>query len=335
MTRCHYLFFLFTSLCITIPAVTHAAPTPSLNLSAIVPYSQLERRDPRSEPRINTKKEILGIYDRFWIVDVFGREYFDKLDSEPDGFRKKNLPIQTRIGANIPNPEGHSQTELAFVMDSSKTKITDVAKGFTSWDKMVEWEAYSEVKVLQKTKPVTGLYSDHGRFGKWPRENHYMPVILMKYVEGTPLVDHPIYVGASEAAQQRLRKDYEAMLAEELWHIASRLHIVHADIHQRNVLVDIQKKKQYKITKLTIIDWGYPGVFTVLETLTKEQFIEWFPQRFDYCNIGPAEQAPQVDQAYQVDQACQVDQADKGKKSSRGGREERKKKKKKSGCEIM
>ncbi|KAJ3772846.1 hypothetical protein FB446DRAFT_735067 [Lentinula raphanica] len=188
---------------------------------------------------------------------------------------------------------------------------------------MVEWEAYSEVKALQKTKLVTGLYSDHGRFGKWPRENHYMPVILMKYVEGAPLVDHPIYVGASEAAQQRLRKDYEAMLAEELWHIASIFRIVHADIHQRNVLVDIvQKNKQYKITKLTIIDWGYPGVFTVLENLTKEQFIEWFPQRFDYCNIGPAEQAQQVDQA------------DKGKKSSRGGREERKKKKK-SGCEIM
>ncbi|KAJ3992591.1 hypothetical protein F5050DRAFT_1787924 [Lentinula boryana] len=270
MTRSFLILPLVASLCITIPAFTHAAPTASQN---------------RKFPDIASKAEILKEDDRKWILGVYGEDF----DYKSTNIFTKNLPIHTRI-SNFDIPprlddkgkplERYSNTKIRYVLDDEGKNI-GVAKGYLSNHEMDKWEAHAEVKALQATAKSQFEF-DYGKKYGWPVANNFMPVIVMNYVEGVDIVDSEQYQNALGKEKRKMEERYIKLLRDEVYYYVKKKGILHADFHSGNVRVTFDEKA--KIKKVRLIDWGYPGVFTVNKGVSKKDFEEWFRERFAYCN---------------------------------------------------
>ncbi|KAJ3980364.1 hypothetical protein F5890DRAFT_727024 [Lentinula detonsa] len=276
MTRSFLILPLIASLCITFPAFTHAAPTAFQNVT----NSQLEARN---VPGILSKAEILREHDRKWILGVYGED----LDYKRTNIFTKTLPIHTRISNSDLPPrldeqgeplERSSNTEIRYVLDNDGHNI-GVAKGYLSNQEMDKWEAHAEVQALKATAKSRSEY-DYGKKYGWPVANDFRPVIVMNYVKGVDIVDSEQYRNAPIAKKQKMQERYKKLLRDEVYHYVKK-GILHTDFHSGNVRVTFDKRD--KIEQVKLIDWGYPGVFTVDKKVSKEDFKQWFDKRFDYC----------------------------------------------------
>ncbi|KAJ3781746.1 hypothetical protein GGU10DRAFT_410408 [Lentinula aff. detonsa] len=319
MTRSFLILPLIASLCITFPAFTHAAPTAFQNVT----NSQLEARNvpgilskaeilrehdvsrfpPRALDCPNAQAlhsgrgfwgymaRILTTKGTFLVSLYFSNLYFEnfaELRYLLLWVIAKTLPIHTRISnSDIPPRlddnggvlERYSRTKIAYVLDDQDQTI-GVAKGYLKNEELDKWEAHAEVKALQATAKSSHEF-DYGKKYGWPVAYDFRPVIVMNYVEGVDIVDSEQYQNAPRKEQKEMEKRYMKLLQNEVYYYVKKKGILHADFHSGNVRVTFNGGK---IKKVKLIDWGYPGVFTVKKSVSEKDFKKWFVERFAFCN---------------------------------------------------
>ncbi|KAJ3794849.1 hypothetical protein GGU11DRAFT_794477 [Lentinula aff. detonsa] len=209
---------------------------------------------------------------RSWILGVYGED----LDYKRNIFTK-TLPIHTRISnSDIPPRlddnggvlERYSRTKIAYVLDDQDQTI-GVAKGYLKNEELDKWEAHAEVKALQATAKSSHEF-DYGKKYGWPVAYDFRPVIVMNYVEGVDIVDSEQYQNAPRKEQKKMEKQYMKLLQNEVYYYVKKKGILHADFHSGNVRVTFNGGK---IKKVKLIDWGYPGVFTVKKSVSEKDFV--------------------------------------------------------------
>ncbi|KAF8827352.1 hypothetical protein F5879DRAFT_974348 [Lentinula edodes] len=257
MTR--YLL-IFVSLVISIMTLTHATP--------------VLRRAPTEAPFIegvNSKSQILGAHDRPWILGLYGADVdYRRMSS----FKTKFHGV--KIGNEISTPDREDRrTQLAIVNSEKGT----LAKGFLYEEDRDKWEATAELKALEATSKRTDVAA--GTISDWPVPGARRFVILMKNVGGEDLFESNCYKKAAKDPKKldKLNKQLYAKLHDVVYQFASGKQILHADFHTGNLRITFSSLS-CNIKSIALIDWGYPGIFTVERGLSREDFDPWFLARY-------------------------------------------------------
>ncbi|KAJ4475480.1 hypothetical protein J3R30DRAFT_3405767 [Lentinula aciculospora] len=107
----------------------------------------------------------------------------------------------------------------------------------------------------------------------WPVNNHILPVIIMKPVQGEDILQSDCYKKAKEDEKRRLRKSFKDELRKT----------VLFNWTSNNVRVHTAAKwgiGKCKIESVTIVNWSYPNVFHVKPNQNMPNFDQWFDKRF-------------------------------------------------------
>ncbi|KAJ4001553.1 hypothetical protein F5050DRAFT_1328031 [Lentinula boryana] len=137
-------------------------------------------------------------------------------------------------------------------------------------------DALGEVKALKDV----GLYIDSGLVIIDKKEE---PVILMKKVPGVSLLDTVQFRDASskeviDAWVAKIEPFVRQLVVS--WALSDQ-RLLHADFNLCNIHIGGKHTEQgiffdEPITEVNLLDFGYPGIFKVSETVTKEQVQTWF-----------------------------------------------------------
>ncbi|KAJ3885892.1 hypothetical protein GG344DRAFT_82246 [Lentinula edodes] len=234
------------------------------------------RRAPTEAPFIEGTVRILNafisLYQRPWILGLYGADVdYRRMSS----FKTKFHGVE--IGKEISTQYREDRrTQLAIVSSEKGT----LAKGFLYEEDRDKWEATAELKALEATSKRTDVAA--GTISDWPVPGARRFVILMKNVGGEDLFESNCYKKAAKDQKKlhKLNDQLYTKLHDVVYQFASEKQILHADFHSGNFRITFNSLLSCKIKSIALIDWGYPGIFTVKRGLSLEDFDPWFLARY-------------------------------------------------------
>ncbi|KAJ3733482.1 hypothetical protein DFJ43DRAFT_205487 [Lentinula guzmanii] len=212
-----------------------------------------------------------------WILDFYGSdEYLNQGDKivfkkpltnavigprlSHEGLYNKGIyALNADYKGSIPESETHLKSEVIVkVMEDTGNN------------------ALGEVRALKDV----GLYIDSGLI---IIDKEQQPVILMKKVPGVSLQEIVQYRDASSKEEVDAWIAQMEPLVQQLvvsWALSDH-RLLHADLNVCNIHIGGKRTQQgisfdEPITEVNLLDFGYPGIFKVSETVTKEQVQTWF-----------------------------------------------------------
>ncbi|KAJ3863224.1 hypothetical protein EV359DRAFT_64968 [Lentinula novae-zelandiae] len=140
--------------------------------------------------------------------------------------------------------------------------------------------AYGEVMALK----LAGLYVTSGKevlttrncFGR--TGTTFRPAIIMKKVEGMPVMKTSTWRRANNATKNKMVNDIKKRIKVQLMDLALEHRILHNDFHSGNIHVVLDKNGTLKEAKL--LDYGYPGLLAIDPTTKKEVLEDYFERRW-------------------------------------------------------
>ncbi|KAJ3861300.1 hypothetical protein EV359DRAFT_84465 [Lentinula novae-zelandiae] len=233
------------------------------------------RRAPTEAPFIEGTVRIINafisLYQRPWILGLYGADAdYRRMSS----FKTKFHGV--KIGKEISTQYREDRrTQLATVSSEKGT----LAKIFLYEEDRDKWEATAEFKALEATSKQTDVAA--GTISDWPVHGARRSIILMKNVEGEDLFESNCYKKAAKDPNKldNLNKQLYAELHNVVYQFAKEKQILHADFHTGNFRITFSRMN-CKIKRVTLIDWGYPGIFTVKRGLSRKDFDPWFLARY-------------------------------------------------------
>ncbi|KAF5368737.1 hypothetical protein D9757_010409 [Collybiopsis confluens] len=132
---------------------------------------------------------------------------------------------------------------------------------------------YAEVKAL---RTLSDLYIDSGMVSGWPSANP-SPVLLMKKVPGQPIRSCREYRMASTEQRTAIHTTLQKMVCSQVVKWALEHRLLFADLHQGNIMVVMEGTT---VKSMQIIDFGYPGIFTVTANAKEDDIQSWCLARF-------------------------------------------------------
>ncbi|KAJ3809475.1 hypothetical protein EV368DRAFT_67806 [Lentinula lateritia] len=207
------------------------------------------RRAPTEAPHIEGRPWILGLYG----ADV---DY-----QRMSLFKTKFYGV--KIGPEITTQYREDRrTQLAIVSNEEGT----LAKGFLYEEDRDKWEATAELKALEATSKSTDVAA--GTISDWPVQGAKRFVILMKIVEGEDIFESNCYKKAAKDREKldNLNQQLYNKLHNVVYQFAKEKQILHAG----NLRITFSQN--CRIKRVTLIDWGYPGIFIVKRGLSPEDF---------------------------------------------------------------
>ncbi|KAF5361238.1 hypothetical protein D9757_010407 [Collybiopsis confluens] len=223
---------------------------------------------PTSRP--TRKATLLKKFDRPWILGAQGDSEFSASDQQV--FSK----ALTGVSVGPPMVEGVASGSCNEGIASLKAdykghKASEVvAKALTS---PVDADTNAEVKALNT---LTDLYIDSGMLTGWPCAEP-SPVILMKKVPGRPMKEYPAYSHFDKHQLDAIHTTLQKMVCSQVVKWALEHRLLFADLHQGNIMVVMEGTT---VKSMQIIDFGFPGVFTVAASVKEQDVHTWCMARF-------------------------------------------------------
>ncbi|KAF5361231.1 hypothetical protein D9757_013220 [Collybiopsis confluens] len=206
---------------------------------------------------------------RPWILDVYNHIALSPSDRQ---VFSKTLQGVSAVGSQMRNGAAGSWSNGVAVLieDYKGHKASDVvAKAM-----MEPFEnGYAEVKAL---RTFSDLYIDSGMVSGWPSANP-SPVLLMKKVPGQPIRSCREYRMASTEQRTAIHTTLQKMVCSQVVKWALEHRLLFADLHQGNIMVVMEGTT---VKSMQIIDFGYPGIFTVTANAKEDDIQSWCLARF-------------------------------------------------------
>ncbi|KIK58529.1 hypothetical protein GYMLUDRAFT_262386 [Collybiopsis luxurians FD-317 M1] len=226
----------------------------------------LERRGDNDELAKMRAQMLPKELDRDWILNFYGHSGLS--DEDRKAFDRN---LQVSIGrTHTTSAKGNYNDGVAILAEDYKghKRSLVIAKSL----KAVDEKAWAETKALKILAP--DLFIDSGMVSGWPEPKAKGPVLLMKKVAGQILYESANYRNTNAEKQQKLLKDAEKMVCDQVVTWAVEKRILYVDFHAGNVRFVMHWLKQNpSIISMRIIDFGYPGLFEVKETVSEKDVI--------------------------------------------------------------
>ncbi|KAJ3914388.1 hypothetical protein F5877DRAFT_70754 [Lentinula edodes] len=144
----------------------------------------------------------------------------------------------------------------------------------------IDDKAYGEAMALK----LAGLYVTSGK-EVLTRRNCFgfmlstsRPAIIMKKVEGMPVVKTSTWIRANNATRNKMVNDIKKRIKVQLMDLALSHRILYNDFNFGNIHVVLDNNGTLKEAKL--LDYGYPGLIAIDPTTKKEVLEDYFERRW-------------------------------------------------------
>ncbi|KAJ4474511.1 hypothetical protein J3R30DRAFT_3684628 [Lentinula aciculospora] len=263
-----FIFLLLVPIFLTV--ATNAAPSP-------VPPEQLMKLQLLGNTRERNPHWILGFYNAY--LDDVDKKVFDKILSLTQ--QDVGDPISGGRGKwsngvyNV--TKNYWKFKGGFRIYNKDTIVLKRLKALIGNNEMGEVKALKDV----------GLYVDSGlaHIGPWKTQ---VPVILMKKVDGVVMIDTAEFKIANKQQKFKLLEEAKPHVRKQVVRWAVTKQVLHAEFNPSNFLVGGRQtptsvSMDTPITKVQLIDFGYPGIFKVKEVVTEKEVEDWFDLQWETC----------------------------------------------------
>ncbi|KAJ3876689.1 hypothetical protein F5051DRAFT_441293 [Lentinula edodes] len=204
-----------------------------------------------------------------WILDFYGDNIYLNEDDKKAFMKNLDHLVVGDIRSDCPGDFSKGiytllkDYEVGGINYDKDKVLIKVIGGVENSKSKVDYRAWGEVKALKDV----GLYIDSGMANV---DHGNYPVIVMKMVEGVRIQDTIEYKDANPDQKLKLLEEAKPHIRKEV-----------VDSHLGNFLVGGTRTSkglvlETPITKVQLVDWGYPGVFKVKKGVTKAEVEEWF-----------------------------------------------------------
>ncbi|KAJ3999431.1 hypothetical protein F5050DRAFT_971423 [Lentinula boryana] len=109
-------------------------------------------------------------------------------------------------------------------------------------------------------------------------------VLVMDKVKGKPLSQYDWWKQLSKPQKKELVEKTLVDIEHKVYDFLKSQHLLYTDLHLDNFLVEIETDVHgiHSFKEAHLVDFGFPGIFTVNKIPEPEEFDSWFYKQFNY-----------------------------------------------------